>query len=171
MTSRFRVAGLFEASALNEPHMTWNIKRSDAPHVHVATTPDSKFTPSCSMASRFRVTEHFETSTPFDPKMMLNTKRPKVPQICDIPGFRKFTPFHSTTIHFQDTDNFSFSHWPQWYFKPNFKFHYQQTFVRTVIELLQRTFRKKIVLKNHNCRRSSVLIISIGSGVYQNFLF
>ncbi len=38
MTSRFRVTGLFDTSALNALKMTLNTKRSKVPHIHVTTT-------------------------------------------------------------------------------------------------------------------------------------
>ena len=41
-TSCFWVAGHFKTSALNEPKMTLNTKRSKVPHIHVTTTPESR---------------------------------------------------------------------------------------------------------------------------------
>ncbi len=36
--NRFQAAGHFETSALNNPNMIWNTKRSKVPHLHITPT-------------------------------------------------------------------------------------------------------------------------------------
>ncbi len=116
---RFRVTGHFEKSALDDPRMILNAKRSKVLHMHVLRTPEyENFTPFRFAVSLFRVTSHFEKSTP-DSNMTLSIKRSKVPHmhVTTTPEFQisppHFLSFHAMIIHFCYIGNFLFFHCQQ----------------------------------------------------------
>ncbi len=78
-SSRFRVTGHFETSALIDPQMMLNTKRFAIYIWKICQLPVSKISNfSFTLANHVQVTGHFERNALNDPKMTLNTKRSKI---------------------------------------------------------------------------------------------
>ncbi len=77
----FELLGI-ETNALNDRQMTLNNKRSNVPHMHSASIPESLISlPFSLQPTVFELQTIFETSAPNGRKMILNTKRSKVQHI------------------------------------------------------------------------------------------
>ena len=113
----FWVTGHFETSAVNDPKMTLNTKRSNIPHMHITTVAESQISIRFTLRPAiFELQAILRQVHRWPPKVTLNTKRSKLPHIPMSPKFQSILLYGKPFLSYRPFWD-KCTKWPQNYLK------------------------------------------------------